>query len=72
MSNEGLHNLSPLLSGQSLLQQFLLSILLHSDLLPDGCHPLAQMLDKYCTFALVSEKQHLDVQTGGTRRLTGL
>ena len=30
------------------------------------------MLDKFCTFALVIKKQHLDVQTGSISRLTGL
>lgn len=59
VSDEGLHNLSPLISGQSLLQQLLLSHLPHSHLLADDCLLRPEMFDKLYTLVLILKKQHL-------------
>lgn len=55
VSDEGFHYLSPLLSGQSLLQQLLLPHLLHADV----GQPPVQTLDEGRTPGLAAEKKHL-------------
>lgn len=71
MSNECLHNLSPLLFGYGLPQQVLLPHLPHPHLLPDVAHRLVQVPDQCGAFALVIEKEHLDRQKESFERLMG-
>lgn len=68
MSDERFHYLSPLLSGQRLLQQFLLPHLCH----PDVSRILVQELDKRRTPGLVVKKKHLERAEGEQRDIQGM
>lgn len=67
MSDERFYYLSPLLSGQRLLQQFLLSHLFHPNVSPI----LVQQLDKRRTSGLVAKKKHLE-RAGEQRDIPGM
>lgn len=71
MSNECLHNLSPLLFGNGLPQQVLLPHLPRPHLLTDVGRRLAQVPDERGAFALIVEKEHLDRQKESFERLMG-
>lgn len=68
MSDERFHYLSPLLSGQRLLQQFLLPHLFH----PNVSRILVQKLDKRRTSGLVVKKKHLERAEGEQRVIQGM
>lgn len=67
VSDEGFHYLSPLLSGQSLLQQFLLSHLFHPNVSPT----LVQKLYKRRASGLVVKKKHLERAEGQQQDIQG-
>lgn len=68
MSDESFHYLSPLLSGQRLLQQFLLAHLFH----PNVSRILVQELDKRRTSGLVVKKENLERVEGEQRDIQGM
>lgn len=68
MPDEGFHYLSPLLSGQRLLQQVLLPHLFH----PNLSRILVQKLDKGRTTGLVVKKKHLERAEAEQRDIEGM